>query len=247
LHDFNLYTLGQIADMSLSSLQSVLGAPAKLLHCWAQGLDGSPVLPPVQRPRVEVSLELEPDDIDSTLSGRLYELLEQLCRQLRRQRQLCHRLTLLLQHSDHVHASKSFRFPSSTHWETDMYPCLKELFVRCFTRRVRLRTVTISADVVDAESAPGEQLSLFDEHSAPHTQPNRDHRLAAVLDGMRERFGDRSMRWGQVDPSKKRPARSSGPSGVPSGGRQRHGALSVSSNGSRSTLISPVNCPSSKP
>jgi DNA polymerase-4 len=162
LDDLNLQTLGQIAEVPLPELELALGRPAKILHRWAYGIDPSPVLPPVQYACIDIPLELEPDEIDDGLSGLLYEPLERLCRQLRRCRQICRRLTLIVRYSDHVQVSRSHMFKPGMYWETDMYPHLKTLFFRCFQRRVRLRTMTISAEVTDVSGAPGEQLSLFD-------------------------------------------------------------------------------------
>ncbi|MGH7233630.1 MAG: DNA polymerase Y family protein [Nitrospiraceae bacterium] len=199
LNDLNLHTLGQIAEIPLPELEMVLGRPATLLHRWAHGIDPSPVLPPVQHSRLELSRRVEPDEVDDAkLLGVLRELGDGLCRQLRRQQQTCRRLTLVIGYGDHVHAAQSYVFQFDTCWEADLYPRLKELFFRSFQRRIRLRTLTISAEVAERKE-PGEQLSLFDR--AP-TQDDpariRAHRLAAVLDRVRERFGDHSVRWGRT-------------------------------------------------
>jgi hypothetical protein len=75
-----------------------------------------------------------------------------------------------------------------------MSPCLKTLFSRCVQRRVRLHTMTISMEVTDISGAPGEQLSLFEP---PPLEPTPRHRLALALDRVRDRFGERAIRYGR--------------------------------------------------
>lgn len=199
LNDLNLNALGQIAKIALPELEYALGPPAIVLHRWAYGIDPSPVLPPVQHPRLELSRRVEPDEIDDAeLLGLLHELLERLCRRLRRQQQVCQRLTLTIRHSDHVHIVHSHTFTLGTYWEDDMYPPLKELFFRSFKRRVRLCTLTISAEVTESEE-PGEQLSLFTrELSHEDWARIQAQRIAGVLDHIRERSGDHSVWWGRT-------------------------------------------------
>ncbi|HJU06530.1 MAG TPA: hypothetical protein VJ692_15385 [Nitrospiraceae bacterium] len=200
LNDLNLHTLGQIAEIPLPDLESALGSPATLLHRWACGIDPSPVLPPVQSPRLEISRRVEPDDIDDDrLLGLLHDLLEQLCRQLRRQQHVCWRLTLTVRYSDQVHVARSHLFTYGTCWEPDMYPPLTELFFRSFTRRVRLRMLTLSAETTESEGAPGEQLLLFgSELNQEDPCRSRAQRLAGVLDRVRERFGEHAVWWGRT-------------------------------------------------
>lgn len=201
LDDLNLQTLGEIAEIPLPHLELVLGPPAGVLHQWAQGIDPSPVLPVVQQPRLELSLTLEPDEVDDDrLMHRLYGLLEQLCQQLRSQQRVCGRLVLTVLYSDHRESAGHRTLTPGTYWEADMYPCLKELFFRSFQRRVRLRRLTLTAEAL---GPPEEQLSLFD--LAPPNQRHtrtRAQALALALDRLRERFGERAIGWGRLSSSR---------------------------------------------
>ena len=67
--------------------------------------------------------------------------------------------------------------------EEDALPRLPELLRRAWTRRVRLRAMTLRADRV---YRPGAQLPLFDLNEE---QRERRRRAAAVLDAVRRRFG----------------------------------------------------------
>ena len=206
LDDLNLHTLGAIAETSLPHLELVLGPSAALLHEWARGVDPSPVLPTIQQPNVERSIVISPDEIDDTqLLRSLYRVLEHLCRMLRAQDRVCRRLHLTIRHSDHVDVSKHQVLDPGTWWESDVYPHLKNLFFRCFRRRVRLRTMTVRVDHLESPTAQwGAQLSLFDdERPKVFMQHERAHRLTLALDRLRTRFGEHVIQRGHITPLKK--------------------------------------------
>ena len=206
LDDLNLYTLGAIAETSLPHLELVLGPSAALLHEWARGVDPSPVLPAVQQPSVERSIVISPDEIDDAqLLDSLYHLLEHLFRTLRAQDHVCRRLHLTVRHSDHVEVSKHQVLDPGTWWESDIYPHLKDLFFRCFRRRVRLGTMAVRVDHLESPTAQwGAQLSLFDdEQTKASVQHERAHRLTLALDRLRARFGEQAIQRGHIAPPKK--------------------------------------------
>ncbi len=90
LDDLNLRSLGDIADSPLEALEVVVGAYAGQLSRWAQGIDPTPVLPPVAHPIVQDTISLTPDEVnDPRLLGRLADSLQDLCRRLRNQRRMC--------------------------------------------------------------------------------------------------------------------------------------------------------------
>ena len=186
LTDLNLLTLGDIADVPVSALEAALGPPATRLHRWAYGIDPSPVLFPLQQPSVTASQTLTPDEIDTPrLLGWLADLLERVCRTLRRQQQVCGRLVLTLRYSDHRDVTRARALSPSTAWEVDLLPPLTALFHRCFQCRVLVRTLTLRAEALGAQDR---QLALFDE-----ALPARGQRLTLALDRVRERFGERAI------------------------------------------------------
>lgn len=194
LEDLNLLTLGAIAAVSLAHLQAALGTPANLLHNWAQGIDCSPVHPPITQPVIERATHLNPDEVDDqVLLGRLYRLLEQICTTLRQQQRLCRRIVLTVRHNDHVERTAEETLPQGTFWEVDLQPALTRLFYRCFNRRVRLARMMLRVSRLEP---PAQQLSLFDE-LAPLSLP-RAHRLALALDQIREKFGEQALSWGRT-------------------------------------------------
>jgi len=163
LADLNLLTWGDIAESPLPALELVLGSHAMLLHHWAQGIDPSPVLPLPQQPRLELSVTLDPDELDDgRLLGHLSGVLERLCRELRRLQRVCHRVTLTVRYSDQVEITRCQRLSAGTAWEAELSPSVTTLFTRCVRRRVRVRMMTVGAEAL---TPPDGQLLLFDEES----------------------------------------------------------------------------------
>ena len=68
-----------------------------------------------------------------------------------------------------------------------MYPYLKELFFRCFKRRVRIHRLSLTAEGL---GLPDVQLSLFDMEMPQQAQRDRTRRLSLALDRVRDRFGE---------------------------------------------------------
>jgi len=197
LDELNLRTLGDIARTPLADLTLVLGRQATLLHAWARGMDSSRVLPPTKQPVIEATLNLGPGELDlNRLHGRLYDLLEQICYDLRQQRCLCHRLTIRLQYCDNVEVEKSQAISPGTWWEVDLLPYVATLFARSFQRRVRVRMLTVYA-IHHRRAA--EQLSLFAQETDPHmSSATRAYRLTLALDQIRTRLGRHAIWWGKT-------------------------------------------------
>lgn len=196
LTDLNLRSLGEVADSPLDALEVVLGNYAGQLSRWAQGIDPSPVLPPVIRPCIEETITLSPDDVDDArLLGKLADSLQRLCRTLRSQRRMCGGLSLTIRYSDQRMVSARERIIPDTCWEIDLSGSLQTLFQRTFRRRIRLRQMTVS--LTDLTSF-AEQGSLFDERP-PEEQLARDRsqRLAVALDQLHQRFGEQAIRYGR--------------------------------------------------
>ena len=194
LKDLNLHTFGDVADIPASALEPIFGRWTVSLLQWAHGIDSSPVLPPPARPRVELSHILEPDEInESSVRNVLLTLLERLCRILRRRQRACHELALTLRYSDHTDILRREPVEPGSYWEQDLMTTACKLLQRCFRRRIRVRIVTLSATRL---LPPIEQCSLFGPtfESAHRT---RRQQLSIALDRLRERYGDRIIRYGR--------------------------------------------------
>jgi DNA polymerase-4 len=194
IKDLNLRTFGDVADMPAEALEAVFGHWAVPLLRWAQGIDSSPVLPPPARRRIELSQVLEPNELDeNTVRNALWALVEQLCRLLRCRQRVCHGLTLTLRYSDQADIMRHEQVKPGSCWEHDLMPPASRLLQRCFKRRIGVRTVTLAATRL---LPPFEQCSLF-ESSFESAHRIRRQRLSLALDHLRERYGERIIRYGR--------------------------------------------------
>ena len=190
LDDLNLRTLGEIANVSHPSLHIAVGQWAGPLSRWAMGIDPSPVILPRAQSQWEAAMDLHPDEIDDrVLHGSLSDLLQGLCRRLREHHRMCRLLVLTLRYSDSMEVTKQERIKPASCWEADLLPRLRSLFQRLFRRRVRLNRLTVG---VGGLAPYEEQLSLFED--AP--SPGRARRLAAALDRIVRRYGERALHYG---------------------------------------------------
>lgn len=197
LDDLNLLSLGDVADSPLDALEVVLGNYAGQLSRWAQGIDPTPVLPPVAHPVLNDTITLTPDEVDDArLQGRLADSLQRLCRTLRAQRRMCGGLSLTIRYSDQREMSARTSVIPETCWEMDLSGLLQGLFQRAFRRRIRLRRMTVTLSDLTSFA---EQGSLFDERS-PEEQRIRDRnqRLTIALDHLHQRFGEQAIHYGRT-------------------------------------------------
>ncbi len=198
--DLNVNTLGQLSMVALDDLEAVLGPLAAQVCAWAQGIDDTPVLPPLTQPCVEVTRRLEEDLVDvEQLRGFLDRALETLCCDLRRQQKFCQLLMLRLQYRDEREVSGTERVLPGSYWEGELQPVLHRLLTRCVQRRIRVRAFTITLGNLQTAS---EQLSLIEacdvfmpsKYSAAHRLA-RSQKLSIALDRIRAKFGHHSIKW----------------------------------------------------
>lgn len=198
--DLNINTLGQLSMFELADLEAVLGPLAGQVCAWAQGIDDTPVLPPLKQPCVEATRNLEEDIVDvEQLRSLLDGVLETLCCELRKQQKICQLLMLRLQYCDEREVIGKERVLPGSYWEGKLQPMLHALLNRCFKRRVRVRSFTVTL----AELQPvSQQLSLIEACASfmpsKHSAANRfarSKKLSIALDTIRTRFGPHSIKW----------------------------------------------------
>ncbi len=198
--DLNVNTLGQLSTFASADLEAVLGPLAGQVCAWAQGIDDSPVLPPLKQPCVEATRTLEEDLVDvEQIRGFLDGTLEMLCRDLRRQQKFCQLMTLCVQYRDEREAIGKERVLPGSYWEGELQPVLHRLLKRCFQRRVRVRSFTITLGDLQSVS---QQLGLIeacaDFMPSKHSAANRlarSKKLSMALDRIRAKFGQHSIMW----------------------------------------------------
>jgi nucleotidyltransferase/DNA polymerase involved in DNA repair len=180
-----LRTIGQFAAAPLDALSTVLGRNALPAQRRAQGISEEPVgkkrsADSEWRETIEF-----PEDVweEQFLLATLRRMLERLMAQVRAGGIEVRRLSLELRYTDRQESSRSLDLAEPTALEGETFHMLPQLLQGAWTRRVRLRALTLRAGRV---YRPSPQLELFAPAAPRH---ERDRKLAAVIDRLRREHG----------------------------------------------------------
>lgn len=185
-----LRTMGQFARAPIDALATVVGRGALPLQRRAQGVSEEPV--GERRSKQEGFHEFvefaEDEWEEPVLLAHLRRMLEKLMAQVRAQGVEVRRLTLEVRYTDHDETRRSLDLPEPSALDDELLPRLPALLENTWTRRVRLRALTLHATRVYRPSA---QLDLFSAGG-----PRREHqlKLAAAIDRLRKIHGPAIIR-----------------------------------------------------
>jgi len=191
LDELAVRRIGDLAGLPLRSLRLVFGNQAPLLAAEAVGKDDSAVCPaPVGSQVVETVALSEDSNSSERLLGEVFLLLERAAGTLRRARLEAGRVALELLHADHELTAGRVVLQSPTDLEGDLLSAAGDLLQRIHTRRVRVRRVRLTLDLLEAADRP-RQLTLWESHESLARR-----RLCQVQDAVRARFGEKALRRG---------------------------------------------------
>lgn len=178
--------IGQLAQMPAGALAAVLGRRALLLIRQAQGVADEPAgagrksTAGSWTERIEFAEDAWQEPL---LLAALRGMTERLMAAVRAAGVELRRITLELRYTDRAESRSSLDLAEPSCVEDDVLPRLPALLEGAWTRRVRVRAMTLRAGRV---YRPGTQMALFELNAE---QRERRRRAAAVLDAVRRRFG----------------------------------------------------------
>jgi DNA polymerase IV len=196
LADFNLRRVGELAALAPEHLFLAFGRQGLRLHQYALGIDPSPVRPPERAPalREEETLSDDSND-DRVVSATLLHLCERAGRRLRSMAAAARLIRLEIGYADHVSAARQVKLAAPEDQDRRLFAAAQTLLEQAWTRRIRLRYLTLT--VKDLHQGP-RQLELFSDPDDDAGARRRDQRLTAALDHVRTRFGESAVRWGKA-------------------------------------------------
>ena len=194
LNDFNMIRVFQAATLSADQLKTLFGHRGRFIHDRLHGIDPSPVRPVDQpSPRVIECWEFGEDTNDRLQIERsLYRLVERACRQLRRQALAARRTALILEHTDSLRRTRQATVAPATANDFALFPHARRVLDLAWTRRVRLRRMTL---VCDRLTYPPAQRLLFEPE---RRLAEKQDRLVAAMDRIRRRFGTDALAMGRT-------------------------------------------------
>ncbi|MGA6924298.1 MAG: hypothetical protein WBY88_01380 [Desulfosarcina sp.] len=192
LNDFNITRVFQASRLNRDQLQTLFGHRGSFIHDRLHGIDPSPVRPAHQTPPRVVKCHAFGEDTNrrAQVLHTLHGLVEQAGRQLRRRTLAARRIGLVMEHSDGVRRCRQTVVRPAAANDFCLFDHARRVLDLAWTRRIRLRRMTLVCDRLT--DAPAQGL-LFE---AERRQAQKQERLVAAMDRIRDRFGTAALAVG---------------------------------------------------
>ncbi|MBI4338205.1 MAG: DNA polymerase IV [Chloroflexi bacterium] len=191
LKALGILTVGQLAQAPPLLLRRAFGAWGDLLHCWANGQDDSPVLPPAPPKSIGRSTTFAKDTRDRAfLRSMLRYLTERVGADLRKEGKLARVVVLTLRWADFTTFSRHQTLKAPADSDEAIYRAGEALMQRELAKSSKLvRLIGISVgNFVDRRG----QFPLLEDE--------RPRRLARAMDGIRSKYGYTAIQSGLTLP-----------------------------------------------
>jgi DNA polymerase IV len=183
LRNLGIQHIRTLQEMPVDMLYSVFGKHGKTIWEKAQGVDESQVQPTQERKSISTERTFDQDTADiEKLRSILMAMVENLAFQLRRGNKLTSCIRIKIRYADFQTHSQQVSIPYTAS-DAILLAKAKELFERLYDRRVRIRLIGIN---LSGLVGGGEQYHLFETC-------DRNDRLYAAMDQIRNTYGDRSI------------------------------------------------------
>lgn len=164
LDEYQLERIGAVAAIEESELCAVFGGRGRRLRAQARGIDPRPVLPPEAKAELRLAHTFATDTNDRDLLDELLRrLTEGLGQRLRRRRLVAHRLVVSVDYADCADASRAVPLRAAA-LDRELWEASRRALVLALTRRVAVRTVTVTAERLGEAAG---QLDLWDPVEEP--------------------------------------------------------------------------------
>ena len=194
LREFNLTVVGQVTALGRSRLQRSLGIRADSLYQTLRGIDDTEVRPVGSRPPAVILDHTFGTDSHSPekVHGALYALVERAGRSLRRQGRATRRVGIFVDYNDGRRCIRQAAVKPPTANDLALFPFARRALHTAWRRRVRIRHLRL---VCDRLVYPPAQMALFED---TRRRDDRREKIVAVMDRIRDRFGDPAVRMGRM-------------------------------------------------
>jgi len=198
LDDYQLDLIGEVAAIPETALCAVFGRHGRTLRARARGIDPRPVLPPELQTEFQVTHTLATDTNDLAVLGPLLGAMsERLGRRLRARGLTAGRLRLMLTYADYTVAGRALPLNAAV-LDADLHQIAADAFALANTKRLAVRTLSLTLDRLMERDAQLELWELSSEASADSPPPlsRRPTALQQALDQIRIRYGSGAVRGG---------------------------------------------------
>jgi DNA polymerase IV len=187
LKGFGLEKIGQLAALNHSELAAWFGKSGAHLWQLAQGIDDRPVLPEEGFKSIGHENTFEKDTADiKLLESTLLALTEKTAHRLRMQGVCARTIAVKFREADFSTFTRRTTVATPVDTTEKIFPVARSLMRSLIRKGVLVRLIGVSTSNLEAE-VHGKQMTLLDH------APQKDRKLAAALDDIVQRFGDRAI------------------------------------------------------
>ncbi len=173
----------QVQQMPMEMMEAVFKKNGRSIWLKSQGIDNSPIIEYHERKSISSERTFGKDTTDVKMMRTILQAMaEQLCFQLRSGNKLTSCVTVKIRYADFSTYSKQKKI-HYTSVDHHIIPLVMGLFETLYNRRVRIRLIGLRFSSLCSGNY---QINLFDD-------PKRDVELYRAMDGIRKRFGGRSI------------------------------------------------------
>ena len=192
LRTFGIRTIGELATTPVDCLQGWFGKWGLLLHCFANGLDSSPVAKIGEESIIKSigNSTTTPRDLrgEEDASAVFWMLCESVAERLREGGFRCSTVQISLRTGDLICFERQMKLPEPSCLASELHEAAMRLLRENYSWARPLRSIGVRGTELVPESAP-EQLSLFGDGE----KRERCLRLERTMDRLRARYGHTAL------------------------------------------------------
>jgi DNA polymerase-4 len=191
LNGLGIRTIGQLAKMPSTTLKSRFGVFGDMLYRHANGIDGSPVIPPEEAKSISRETTFEGDTHDVVfLSATMRYLSEKVGSDLRGLGKQAKCVSIKVRYADFTTISRQRTLSQLTDLDDTIFQTGNELLQKAITtERQAVRLIGIG---VSSFSEPGRQLTLM------NSTEQRLEKLNRAVDRIRDKYGFTAIQTGRT-------------------------------------------------
>jgi DNA polymerase IV len=190
LNQFGIHTIGELAARPEPALSEEFGLVGRELWLRAQGQDDDTLITEWSAKSISQETTFARDLSDPTaLTQTLRQLSDHVARRLRADGLCGATVKIKLRWSDFTTLTRQSMLAQPTDLESEIFAAALQLFENTWSPPRPVRLVGVG---VTGLGAAARQLALWDEHA------EKERKLVAAVDALRERFGDRIIRRGST-------------------------------------------------
>jgi DNA polymerase-4 len=201
LAKIEIRTIGDLANYPRDLLIKRFGKMGEQLYINANGLDTSPVTAVGEGEAVKSvgnGYTFKRDLVsESDVRTAVAYLSDSVATRLRKHGFKCRIVQVAIKDTNLQSITRQMTISAPTHLSAEIGATALELIAKHWRVGKPIRTLTITGEnLVPANKAEGEQLTLFDEPTVPHSE--RAEQLEQTLDKIRSRYGSKAVIKGNI-------------------------------------------------